>query len=288
MSFLENIDKNKLQKIVLIVISALTLAAITLLLTIIVMSISPKSPTVDQEIEFKTVAVEEKDILAGTLILADNDHKYAVDKNLLDLIDCQTYRDEQLTAAGVQIDETTKNKDYLPWKNMKLNKDAMVAAHKMLTDAKAAVKGEAITIDAAFDRIVYGGNDNEGYNTGLLMFLSDFTSDSGAYVKLSDDYSTWLKTNAAKYGFVNSFEDAYRYVGVTHATYMAQEKLSLADYINYLKKNHSADQKMLQIGDYGVYYVSCKTGDSINVPANNEYTISGTNEGGVIVTVKLK
>ena len=45
---------------------------------------------------------------------------------------------------------------------------------------------------------------------------------------------------------------------------------------------------MLEVGDYGVYYVSCKAGDSINVPANNEYTVSGTNEGGVIVTVKLK
>ena len=287
MSFLENIDKNKLQKILLIVISALTLAAITLLLTIIVMSISPKSPTVDQEIEFKTVAVENNDVITGALVLADQDHKYAVDKALLDLVDCQVYRNEQLEAAG--IDSTDRNNyDYLPYKGMMLNKAAMEQAHKMLTDAKKAIAGESITIDAAFDRVVYGGVDTEGYNTGLLMFLSDFTSDSGAYVKISSDYSEWLKANAAKYGFVNSFEDAYRYVGVTHATYMAENKLSLADYINFLKKNHSADQKMLQIGDYGVYYVSCKAGDSINVPANNEYTISGTNEGGVIVTVKLK
>jgi LAS superfamily LD-carboxypeptidase LdcB len=296
MSFLENIDKNKLQKIVLIVISALTLAAITLLLTIIVLSIRPQSPTVDQEIEFKTVAVENKDVNTGTLILADDDHPYTPNEQWLDLVDCKNYRNQALGLTKEEADSKDTalyaKKKYLPYGGMMLNSVAMEQAHKMLIDTIASVEDDnvsgSITIDGAYAIQYNVSPDLDEFKTGLLLFLSDSTSDSGVHVKLPDAYATWLKANAAKYGFVESFKDAYRYVGVTHATYMAEKELTLADYINHLKKNHSADKKMLEVGDYGVYYVSCKAGDSINVPANNEYTVSGTNEGGVIVTVKLK
>jgi hypothetical protein len=38
--------------------------------------------------------------------------------------------------------------------------------------------------------------------------------------------------------------------------------------------------------EYSVYYVACEAGDTIKVPAHGNYTVSGTNEGGVIVTFK--
>jgi len=173
-----------------------------------------------------------------------------------------------------------------------LNKTAMENAHKLLTNLRAGVEdSKAVTIDAAFDRIVNGGAETEGYNTGLLMFLSDNASDSGNHIALGEDYKAWLDDNAAKYGFVNEFEDAYRYVGVAHAKYIADEKLSLAEYVELLKKNTSNEKglttKDAEGNEYYVYYVSAKAGETIKVPASNEYTVSGTNEGGVIVTVKL-
>ena len=272
MSFLENIDKNKLQKIVLIVISALTLAAITLLLTIIVLSIRPQSPAGPTGIEFNTVAVTDKDVNMGALMLAGENHPFTASDALKEtLVNCQVYRNEHRGDAA--------KGPYYTMNDLKMVDVAMEAAHKLLTDAEAAVGEDNVLIKLAFAE----DSQNAEYATGLLMFLTDYDEN-----KLPESYATWLKANAAKYGFVESFEDAYRYVGVTHATYMAEKELTLADYINYLKKNHSADKKMLEVGDYGVYYVSCKAGDSINVPANNEYTVSGTNEGGVIVTVKLK
>ena len=40
--------------------------------------------------------------------------------------------------------------------------------------------------------------------------------------------------------------------------------------------------------EYAIYYVACKAGDTIKAPKDlKNTTISGTNEGGVIVTVKL-
>jgi len=285
MAFLENVDKAKLQKILLITISALMLAALGLLLAIVIMSIEPAGLQ-GTDMNFTDYVLEENDTKTGSLVLADQNHKYAVDRALLDLVDCQGYRDTQMSAEGI----TEKN--YLPYKGMMLNKTAMENAHKLLTNLRAGVEdSKAVTIDAAFDRIVNGGAETEGYNTGLLMFLSDNASDSGNHIALGEDYKAWLDDNAAKYGFVNEFEDAYRYVGVAHAKYIADEKLSLAEYVELLKKNTSNEKglttKDAEGNEYYVYYVSAKAGETIKVPASNEYTVSGTNEGGVIVTVKL-
>ena len=283
MAFLENVDKANLKKVMLVVISVLTLLALALLLVIIVMSIAPEAPETST-VELKDYTVTDEDIKTGTLVLADKDHPYTVDRALLDLVDCQAFRDEKMT-----LEEITE-KNYLPYKGMMLNKTAMENAHKLLTELRASVTdAKPVTVDAAFDRIVYGGSETEGYNTGLLIFLSDNSSDSGSYKPLGEAYKTWLNNNAAKYGFVNDFEDAYRYVGEVHASYMTSKKLSLADYIAYLKKNTN-EEKALTVKvngiEYSVYYVSCEAEDTIKVPAKGTYTISGTNEGGVIITAK--
>lgn len=284
MTFLENIDKANLKKIMLVVISVLTLVALALLLVIIILSIAPKTPVTNNDIELKDHTVSDKEIQLGTLILADKDHSYTVDRELLDLVDCQAHRDSMMTLEG------TSEKNYLPYKNMMLNKTAMENAHKLLTDLRNGVtNAKPVTVDAAFDRIVYGGSETEGYKTGLLIFLSDNSSDSGSYVALKEEYKTWLNSNAAKYGFVNDFEDAYRYVGEVHASYITTKKLSLASYVDYLKKNTNVEKPLtikVDGAEYMVYFVSCNAGDVIKVPAGMSYTVSGTNDGGVVVTVK--
>ena len=284
MGFIENLDKNKAQKIMLIVIAALVLAALVCLVVIIISSINPATP---QKTDFDVIdaTLTENDTLVGPLVLADAKHTYTVDRSLLDLVECQTYRNEQMAAAGSEV------KEYLPYKGMMLNKTAMEAAHKMLSDAKKAVGGDAVTIDAAFDRVVYSGSESEeGFKTGLLMFLSDFTSDSGAYVALSDEYASWFKSNCAKYGFINSSDDAYRYVGKVHAKYITDSEITLAEYVEYLKKNTDPTKALtikVDNTEYAVYYVEGEAGDTVKVPATESYTISGTNDGGVVVTVKL-
>ena len=285
MTFLENVDKAKLQKILIITISALMLVALALLLVIVIMSIKPAGIQ-SADMEFTDYVLEDKDTATGTLVIADKDHEYKVDKSLLDLTDCQGYRDEQMTIEGIT------DRNYLPFKGMMLNKTAMVNAHKLLTDLRAAVENsKAVTIDAAYGRIEFGGDETEGYKTGLLMYLSDNASDAGNHIAIRDVYKTWLNGNAAKYGFVNEFQDAYRYVGAAHAKYMTENELSVAEYVEFLKKNTS-NEKCLTTTDtagneYYVYYVSAEAGESIKVPTDNAYTISGTNEGGVVVTVSL-
>ena len=288
MDFLENFDKQKLQKITLTVIAALTLLALVLLIVIIISSVEGNSGTGGifgntDTLEFEMKPVTENQLVTGSLVLADENHPYSVDKSALNLVGCQTYRNEH---------RTTENGPYYTYNEHSLNTEAMAAVHNMLTDAESAVG-----LDDLMIKYAYGKHDGtEEYKTAQLIYLSLYNGET-----LAEGYSNWLDANAVKYGFIKRFENGYRYVGTVHAKYMADNSISLEDYIAYLKENTSYTSPLSVTVDNGsvyyVYYATAVAGDSINVPAeaensdsstNYNYTISGTNEGGVVVTVKVK
>lgn len=107
-----------------------------------------------------------------------------------------------------------------------------------------------------------------------------------------------MNENAAKYGFILRFPDGkegvtgftahksfFRYVGPVHATYIAENNLTLEEYTEELKSSHLGAENALSVTvdgkDYGVYYAS---GLSVSVPKNAAYTVSGDNSGGFVVT----
>ena len=274
MTLLEKMDKANLKKILLVVISVLTLAALALLLVIIVMSIAPKD-NADTTVNYTEITISEKQFSMGTLILADNAHPFTAGTDLTStMINCQQYRNENRGEV--------ENGPYYSMNNVQLSTISVNAAHNFLVDAEAAIKEDNLLIK-------YGFNGDDGvtveYATGMLMFLTDYDENL-----LPESYAAWLDAHAAEYGFVESFNNAYRYVGIEHAKYMTENSLSLADYISSLKANNTSYGKALSItlGNelYKVYYVECNAGDVIKVPDDSDYTVSGTNEGGVIITVK--
>lgn len=275
MTFLENVDRAKLQKILLITISALMLVALALLLAIVIMSIEPAGIE-GTDIEFEDYILEDKDVAAGSLILADASHPFEPGADLTaTMTNCQEYRN----ANRGDVEKGP----YYSMNNVQLSQISMGEAHNLLVAAENAIKGDDLLIKYAF----YGDDgETEEYKTGMLMFLTNYEEE-----KLPEEYAAWLDENAATYGFVESFEDAYRYVGVAHAKYMTDEELTLAEYIEYLKENTSNENGLnvkVADEDYYIYYVAAEAEESIKVPADtDEYVISGTNEGGVVVTVKL-
>ncbi|MBE6584689.1 MAG: D-alanyl-D-alanine carboxypeptidase family protein [Ruminococcaceae bacterium] len=286
MSFLENIDKNKLQKILLVVISALVLAALVCLVVIIISSLSPASAPVNTDFELTDLTLTDKNVNTGSLLLVDGNHPYSPQEEWLELVNCGDYMRAQSDYTA-ENDKDFEAMNYIPWKAMSLSKLAMPSVHAMLSAAKNEVGEKPITIDGAYDTIKHGEVSPE-YKTALMIYLSDFDSTGTTRVALSEAYRSWLDKNAAKYGFIESFEDAYRYVGVAHATYMTEEGLSLSEYIEYLKQNTNSSKALkIKLNDqtYLVYYEQGSEGDTVKVPAKESYTLSGTNEGGVIVTV---
>lgn len=140
------------------------------------------------------------------------------------------------------------------------------------------------------------------HHTGLCIAIM---VKQGSELK-EPDSDHWIYQNCHKYGYVMrypdekksitglpySYEYCLRYVGIPHATYMAENELCLEEYTQYLQNNTSLAAPLAIMGAdkklYSVYYVQAE-GDTtlINVPKNSVYTISGDNVGGFIVTLHL-
>lgn len=143
------------------------------------------------------------------------------------------------------------------------------------------------------------------YHTGRSFDMGVFPQDgsSSGYYSPTGIYS-WIDEHAADYGFVVRFPEGkesytnerartqtYRYVGVPHSTYMKQNNLCLEEYIEKIKSYNI--NKPLEISSgkniYKVYYVGADSGDTtdVGIPLGGDYEVSGNNEDGFIVTVKV-
>ena len=139
-----------------------------------------------------------------------------------------------------------------------------------------------------------------GYSMDLSVMIDGVTYD---YDGAGDE--KWINDNCYKYGFIVRYpEDRsettkiehepwhFRYVGVPHAEYIFKNNLCFEDYIELLH-GKTAEQPLVidsESGKYAVYYCAkdaLSQSTAVPVPSSLEYTVSGDNIGGFIVTVKL-
>ena len=73
---------------------------------------------------------------------------------------------------------------------------------------------------------------------------------------------------------------------------MTENNLCLEEYIDLLRKDYSYSDKPLEYSyegvDYLIYFCPAQSSESVTfvpVPASGEYTVSGNNVDGFIVTV---
>ena len=162
-------------------------------------------------------------------------------------------------------------------------------------------------------------NGTEGYSaiaghsehhTGLAFDIKVFyKAEDGktATYDLRAAEQDWILANAANYGFILRYpaekvditkilEESwhFRYVGVPHATYITEKAICFEEYIDLLRENHTygvSDPLSVTAGgkDYVVYFVPASVESdvtAVTVPASGNYTVSGNNVDGFIVTVE--
>lgn len=140
-----------------------------------------------------------------------------------------------------------------------------------------------------------GGSE---HHTGLAVDFEIRTSLGSQDFMGQDEYG-WLNENAYRYGFVVRYQHEkreltgiydepwhFRYVGLPHAYAMEAKDFCLEEYIDYLRQ-FQFGQTHLKIEadglEYEIYYLP---GDTVYVPAEGAYTISGNNVDGYIVTME--
>lgn len=147
------------------------------------------------------------------------------------------------------------------------------------------------------------------YQTGYTF---DFCIANGAGFKDFDgegDYA-WIAEHCAEYGFVRRFPPgkelltqtagssawAFRYVGLPHSMFMAQNNMCLEEYLDLVEEYPFDGTHLFEkdaVGrQYEIYYVSVDPNDtsetvSLPVPRTLRYTVSGNNKHGFIVTVEM-
>ncbi len=143
-----------------------------------------------------------------------------------------------------------------------------------------------------------GGSE---HHTGLVVdFSLLFADGSSAEYQGTGEYA-WINENCQDYGWVVRYDKDkesitglgdepwhFRYVGVPHASVMAERKLCMEEYIDYLR-GFPYDGRHLTVdcaaGTYEIWYCA---GTAAYLPESGAYTVSGNNVDGLIVTYKTE
>ena len=269
----------------------------------------------DIEQNFIEIPVTFEDTKKGNLILVNSTHEY-----IFDAVTSVVKDDEAVTIPD------SKDGSYWVKSNYDLLKpEALENVDRLLCDF-ALEKGakDVMILDTyrTFDdqvrvlnnKITELGEEEgrkiatePGFSEHHTCLAIDFTRFNGSEYSTYDgkgDYA-WISENCDNYGFIIRYPEGktavtginyepwhLRYVGKEHAYYMSQNGLTLEEYIVLLSQ-HTVDGKRLEFSDeegnaYSVY--SCVIDGeqgTVLVPKNGSYTISGDNDGRIIVTCKI-
>lgn len=143
---------------------------------------------------------------------------------------------------------------------------------------------------------------HSGYAVDLNVFTREGVSYSLGSASEVDPAYGWIYEHAADYGFVVRYPADktavtgitnepwhFRYVGRGHAAYMTENDLTLEEYIALLYK-YPQDGEHLHFTaggvDYEVFSLAA-TGEktAVEIPVGADYTVSGDNDDGFIVTI---
>lgn len=254
--------------------------------------------------EYEKISLTSADIHRGELVLVNNKISYAFDEKL-DLITVYESKSSNYNIKDTSI-SLTKNTmtamndmldDFYEKKNdSKIN---VISGHrtfeyqKNLLAARIESQGEE---EAAVWVASPGGSE---HHTGLAVDFSIFNRDDGS----SEPYEgkgkyAWINENSYKYGFIVRYNEDkkditgiayepwhFRYIGLPHSYLVTKNKLAYEEYIDFLK-DYEQGKKHIEVdfqgSTYEIYYT--KENDVL-VPKDEEFSISGNNVDGFIITI---
>ena len=253
---------------------------------------------------YAVVQMTEDDLAEGDLVLVNRDNLWSFpqDGSLTSIYDGKT------------------GSYYVKDMNVLLDSGALEHLNAMMDDFKAATGYTDVNVVSGYrsyadqeglynDSIAVNGQEHTSrytampgcseHHTGLAVDFALFYDDTGLSGSFEgSEESRWILENCWKYGFVKRYaaeKESYtgvadepwhfRYVGLPHAYYMTQNGLCLEEYLELLR-GYSWNGGHLRIdvpeaGSYEVYFCS---GTKLHVPETGEYTVSGNNSDGFIVS----
>ena len=269
----------------------------------------------DVQNNYTPITVTDDDTKRGNLILVDSTHEYS-----FDAVSTLVHDEEAVT-----IPDSADGSYWVKSNYDLLKPEALSALDRLLSDfAKEHNNTDVMIFDTyrSFEdqqrvltnKIAELGEEEgrkiataPGFSEHHTCLALDLTLFNGSEYRDYDGNGIykWITDNCYKYGFVIrypadkthitgiSYEPWHlRYVGKEHAYYMTKNGLCLEEYIQLLSAL-SVDENRLQFTDdenstYLIYSAPVtETEKTVLVPKNGSYTLSGDNNGRIIVSCKL-
>ncbi|MCQ2430661.1 MAG: D-alanyl-D-alanine carboxypeptidase family protein [Clostridia bacterium] len=301
-------ERKRMQKIAFLTAAALVALTLLMLLILIIGAIvkNAKGPSGEHEsndlpadkLQWTTITMTADEMNRGSLILSTETNTYSLPDDDASLVKLYDYRAEKHPGSS-------------PYKlagiGTLMNGTALSALDNMLSDCSMYTACSDVTIRIAFMTTA----EQKEYKSSLREHALDYKTGLGCDMVLNVDSQTralttnervynWLVDNCAKYGFilrypadktektgVADYATYFRYVGVAHATYIKANGLSLEEYLELLSKSTTSKDPLKVTGlDGKPYEIHWNAANgSVYVPKNYAYEVSGTNMGGVVVTI---
>lgn len=258
-----------------------------------------QQPDEPDEPVYQTVTLAPSAITQGDLILVNSSHVYTfptTNSHLVNIyhsqLQAKTYGEYFLVKDG----------------SIMMDLDAYGAMTKMLTAFAEQSGLPYVQVSDAYrsseQQAAKNNSTKPGYSdhhTGLCMALNVHKGGK-TYELSSDEAYNWIYDNCYKYGFVvrypagkeaqtgvSNYTECFRYVGAAHAYVMMMSNWCLEEYVaNIRAYTQASPMKVVMDGaSYDIFYVAASGAETmISLPEGANYTISGDNVGGFIVTVK--
>lgn len=266
---------------------------------------------ISSRVSYTTKEIPADNVYKGYQILVNADHSFNFDG----------------TSSFITLYGNKSNNYQISSSNLKASSVAIEHLNDMLDDfynktgksdvlVKAAYRSydeQKEIYDSCFERygedaVTYVAKPGcSDHNTGLSFDLSVYSSDGIIYSLDYDDKYSYITDNCKKYGFILRFPSNkasitgistdlfhFRYVGVPHSYYISEQGLCLEEYIE-LVKQYTFNGEHLHIladgSEYEVYYCPLdkeKDIQTLPVPEGIDYSISGNNSDGFIVSFKIR
>lgn len=245
----------------------------------------------------------EEDMQVGLQILVSNEHMYdfpeAAESQLVKLVDNKSNSYSSNVNDTLILPVTVENlnnmlDDYVAQGGAT---DIMVVSgyrtydfQQGLFDRNAAKNG----LENAKRFVAQAGGSE--HHTGYAVDL--YSTNNGDYFEGVGEYK-WVTDHCHEYGFILRYRSDkeeytkigpeswhFRYVGLPHSYIIVEHDFCLEEYIDYLRQfPFDGEHLTYTVGDqeYEIYFVE---GLEVPVPEDGNYTISGNNVDGFIVTIE--
>lgn len=256
--------------------------------------------------EHLTVNKIRTDIYDGELVLVNNKYEYRYADKAEDIV---RVVDNKSSSYSVLDNSISLKQDIIPQVNNMIDdfyKYSESANQLIIKSGYRLVSEQGILYNQNLSGTGLKSSNSvakPGFSEHHTGYAFDLGFYNGTEYTGSGSYK-WINDNCYKYGFIQRYKENkssqtgfvaspchFRYVGTAHAYAMEVNGLCLEEYIKLIKK--FTFQKPFTINaefgkQYQVYYVKAETSDAdteIFVPVGFEYSISGNNVDGFIITV---